>query len=538
MPLTCRVKYAGIGSAKTDLLLLKDGKEVARRTVDLSPLGPSDVHFLVAQDAPGLDPYEVRATPLAGEVSQANNAASYLLRVVDEPIRVLVLEGKPYWDSKCLVRTLAEDPAVALDSIIRLADNRLLRRTLSKATDAATRPATQAAAVPPATTQDAGAHRTETWKILTDAADVLGTPDRLRGYQIVVLGRDAEVFLTEPALANLQEWIARDGGSLVCYRGAPTTTQVNQRLAKLLPVTWTPDRESRFRVTLTDQGKDLQWVGGNAAALSNLPMLVTDTRVDANKARGVVLATRVSATGQQVPAVVYQSYGSGRVGCLEGAGMWRWAFLPPTARDGDDAEVYGSLWHSLLRWLISNSSLLPGQKMTLRTDKVSFNTGEDATVTLLTREEGAGALPGVELLADGSSEPRGARPVPAGDEPGTYRVNFGKLPEGRYHARVAGAPGDDAGVKTVFDVKLLGEEQLNLAARPDLMKRIADDSGGVVLASDDEVGKIAKVFDEYMEKAHTTAVRRVTAWDRAWVLLVVLGVWARTLVLRRSGGLV
>ena len=54
----------------------------------------------------GLYRYEVRADALPGEVTTVNNTAPLLLRVVDQPIRVLLLEGKPYWDTKFLVRTL------------------------------------------------------------------------------------------------------------------------------------------------------------------------------------------------------------------------------------------------------------------------------------------------------------------------------------------------------------------------------------------------------------------------------------------------
>jgi hypothetical protein len=544
VPLTVRIKPTGVGTTKTDVVLLRDQKEVGRRTVELTPAGPSDVHFIISQDKPGLYPYEVKAMPLPGEVSQANNSASYLLRVVDEPIRVLVLEGKPYWDSKFLTRTLAADPAVALDLIVKLTDSRFIRRTLSKAAESSTAPPQ------PKADDNATASRTETWKILTSASELLNSPDRLKGYQIVVLGRDAEVFLTDTAVANLQNWVSQEGGSLVCYRGAPTA-QANASLAKLLPVKWTPARESRLRVKLTDQGKDLQWVGGAGGGgtgidgiLAKLPMLTSASQVDSSKALAVVLATAVGpggagGGGNEMPAIVYQPYGSGRVVCLEGAGMWRWAFLPPASQQQDQEEVYGNLWHSLLRWLISGANLLPGQKMTLRTDKVSFNTTEGATVTLMTREEGAAnALPQIELFPEGADKAaQTVKPVPAGDEPGTFRVGFGKLPEGRYQARIASAPAEDAGAKTVFDVKLLGEEQLNLAARPDLMKRIAEDSGGTTI-EDDNLASIEKQFDQHMEKTRPAAIRRTSAWDRAWVLFAVLALWGITWALRRSGGLV
>jgi len=41
--------------------------------------------------------YEVRAQPLENEVDAANNSAITYLNVIDQQIRVLVLEGDPYW---------------------------------------------------------------------------------------------------------------------------------------------------------------------------------------------------------------------------------------------------------------------------------------------------------------------------------------------------------------------------------------------------------------------------------------------------------
>ena len=43
---------------------------------------------------------------------------------------LLLLEGKPYWDGKFLVRTLAADPSLELDAIVRVTENRFLMRSL------------------------------------------------------------------------------------------------------------------------------------------------------------------------------------------------------------------------------------------------------------------------------------------------------------------------------------------------------------------------------------------------------------------------
>src|SRR5439155_26960341 len=131
-------------------------------------------------------------------------------------------------------------------------------------------------------------------KVLDDVKDVLGSTEHLKVYQVIVLGSDAEAFLTDAAVTTLQNWISRDGGALVCYRGAPTV-QVNQKIAKLLPVQWSPTAETRFRVKLTNSGRDLNWWptrgSTGSSALAALPTLVSSAHVESTKPLAVVLAT-------------------------------------------------------------------------------------------------------------------------------------------------------------------------------------------------------------------------------------------------------
>src|SRR5205814_10510784 len=145
---------------------------------------------------------------------------------------------------------------------------------------------------------------------------------------------------------------------------------------------------------------------------------------------------------------------------------------------------------------------------------------------LLLREEAAkGAVPAVELRGYGISGVRTVRPVALGDEPGTYRAVFGPLPEGRYQARVAGADASDPAAGTAFEVRNLADERLDLKARPDLMARAAEESGGAVLDGTDPE-ELARLLRDHWEKTRSRQVRRVSAWDRWWVLAGVLGLWA------------
>ncbi len=542
-PLVAHVRRRGLGAPQATLVLSHDDHELERRPLTFDAQGLAQARFDLQQEKPGLYRYHARVEPAPGEVILVNNDESFLLRVVDEPIRVLLLEGKPYWDAKFLIRTLGSDPSIELDSVVRLAQGRFLRRTLTRP-----KPESRAGGSMPeaaSAAARAGDARLDNWKILASPNEVLASKDGLARYQIVVLGRDADVFLGEDSVARLREWIVKDGGALVCYRGAPAA-QLAQPLARLLPVRWSRSRESRFHVQFTERGRELRWLppaGTPGDELAHLPTLARNEQPHEPKPLAVVLATSTpaSAAGAEpgsTPVLTYQPYGSGRSVVIEGAGMWRWAFLPPQQREQSD--LYGALWHSLIRWLASGAGLPPGRAMALRADKIVFGTNEPATATLLLRQDATVSdLPRIDLEGDAPGSRKQFTPVASGDEPGTFRVLFGPLAEGRFRARIvrhdrsASPPSDEI----AFDVRGFAEEQLDRAARPDLMARIAQQSGGAVLTSG-SAGELVTQLEAAHARSRIEQVLRYPAWDRWWLLVGIIASWGSAWKLRRSAGLV
>lgn len=567
VPVSAMVRRRGKSAESVEVLLREDGRIVDRRQVTLMS-GAVDgavvdaeveVQFLLRKAAKGMYRYEIAIEPTEGEASTVNNYAMFALRVVDEPIRVLVVEGKPYWDTKFLIRALATDQAVEPTSIVRMTAGRYLERTLLRANSASNLQSETALPEPAAETRKPAAETrarvepeaspvaespvpdereiVESWRVLPgDGSDLLDQPGLLDRYQIVVLGRDSDFFLTAASIRKLKAWISNSSGSLVCYRGQPSQ-QVNEQLDGLLPVRWQANAESRHRMQLTEPGAALRWLASGspvADSLGQLPPLATATRVDQSKPLATVIASATDATGE--PLVTFQPYGGGRVVVIEGAGMWRWAFLPPSFAGHDDA--YPALWQSLLRWLVSGAGLLPGYDLTLRADKGTFTTSEPASATLLYRPEALPAQsPLVELIGESRLQPQRSTASAAGEGEGVYRVNFGALPEGRYEARVVGAANDDPSARAVFDVREIQEEQLDIKARPDLMARIAASSGGLVLDSV-PTSEIAKSLATQVAGNRPDRVKRTMAWDRWWVASLLIAIWTACWIVRRRGGLV
>ena len=534
VPAVVNVNAIGVANRPIGVELWKDGEQIEKSEITVGE-GVAETTFSVSQTEPGLYRYEVRVVPIEDEATVADNRSTLLLRVVDRPIKMLLIEGKPYWDTKFLVRRLSADQSIELTSVIRLAENRYLERTLEKS------------AMSEKVSGDGGSMEkgVEKERIVNDVDQVIST-DSLSGVQIVVLGRSAEYFLSDDSLEALRNWISRDGGSLVCARGAPSA-RISQRLGQILPVRWSMGRESRFRVSMTTQGRDLRWLAsfGDTDVLGAMPSLATVATAEQRQGLSNVLAATVdSDDGQVVPVLSYQPYGSGRTVVVEGAGMWRWALMSP--QYSEQEEVYATLWRSLLRWLVSRAGLMPGQNISLQPDRVSFDTNDVSTATMLVRTEKIPEVPRVVVRSSDNAEPKFEQEFvaqPVGQEPGIYRLNFGKLPAGQYSAepimKSADAASDEMGqsVKSAFDVRERWVERLELDARPDLMSRIADASGGAVLETADPQ-EFAEQFEEHLTRARPPKFRRVAMWDRWWIMGAILTMWAATWIVRRRSGLI
>ncbi|MEZ6128099.1 MAG: hypothetical protein R3C59_05430 [Planctomycetaceae bacterium] len=290
IPVLVELQQHGAVGYRVDVTLTgPDGTETTQQAPIL-PNGTTDTSFMIESPETGLFQYQVRATALPGEATPANNATTFQVRVVDKPVKALVLEGKPYWDAKFLLRMLTDDPSLEVDCIVRVASERYLwrklmlvdsvgdarlpregedvRRTGEGADRGVSNDGTES--------RDSRLRfqRREEMEFMDNAQSVLQDRDRLSEYQILLLGREAESYLSDMAVENIRAWIAQDGGSLVCYRGSPVA-EPNQKLSRLLPVRWATGRnavgnEERFRIQITERGDDLSWlrIGGQGAESS------------------------------------------------------------------------------------------------------------------------------------------------------------------------------------------------------------------------------------------------------------------------------
>ncbi len=527
VPMAVNLRQRGKLGEKTTLSLWRGEELVEKRDVALRPDDAVEEVFYVTHKQSGLYRYEVRAEALPGEATTANNAAPLLLRVIDQPIRMLLLEGKPYWDTKFLVRTLSNDPSVELTSVVQLAEGRLLRRKIPRHPPPAEekRPAA------------ATAGDREEWTIETDAAKLLADADALNSYQVVVLGRNTEVFLTDDALAKLRKWLVESEGSLVCFRGAPAS-QIGQRLGELMPVRWTPTAETHYNMQLTGTAQALHWLPAGKDGLSplaELPPLATAAQPEAAKALSVVLATgvvgalRPARSGDQLSARGQRTgrrrrrgghvaLGVSPAGPPEAGGNLRLALAKPRPLAGGASGpvAFAAAGPADRRDQLQRRRKRHGDPADPRLEGRAAASG--------TQRGTAGAAADLRLRATRQL----SWPVPRRPGPAARRA---------VRAPRAGRRRADPSAATAFEVRQNTAERLDVRAQPAVMQMLARESGGAVLERV-EPRLLATEFHEYLARTRPQRTARTMAWDRWWALSGALMIWAAAWSLRRRSGLV
>jgi hypothetical protein len=242
-----------------------------------------------------------------------------------------------------------------------------------------------------------------------------------------------------------------------------------------------------------------------------------------------------------VPIVTYQPYGSGQTIVVEGAGMWRWAFLAPQHAEKD--KIYPTLWQSMVQWIISQQDIMPGQELAVRADRATFLNGDRATASVSMRDPtkwlGDAAREGLSAIVQSAAGELPTRHslIASGVDNGLQRVDLGVLPVGFYTLKIVRGDADEVLAATAFEVRDPWFESLEVDARPDIMSQIARLSGGRTIQPD-QVAGLVEQFEQQTQQQQKHAELRTSMWDRPIVLIAILVGWISTWIIRRQSGLV
>ena len=359
--IAARVYQVGLDTTETTLSMrTEDG---AQRTFDIrfddKPF--VEIDLPVKETEPGHYAYELDVAPAEGERETGNNRQTVFLEVTDEHIRVLLLEGQPFWDTKFLAQSLRGDARIELTHITQLSQRRQ-KQIVTRVE--------QSQATVPASAED------------------------LAYYDVVILGRGIEHFLSADFAHLLADFVQTSGGHLVFARGraydpdTPTGRLFARELAPLEPVVFGRGLVHQQKLTLTPDGVAhpalrFEAFGFDGEQLfASMPGFDVMSVVTRAKATASVLARVAAGAGpydpDAAPALVSMRVGRGTVLAVLGEGLWRWNLLPP------GLEPYLALgdapWPSLRVDLQMAGYLPPSERVSPRLDRSTVPLGEKVTV--------------------------------------------------------------------------------------------------------------------------------------------------------------
>ena len=329
-------------------------------------------------DAPGDYVCRLRVPLQPGEIVEDNNEQIHFLKVVDEKIRVLFVDGYPRWEYRYLKNALIRDRSLQAQCLLLSADYQFPQESSPDELP------------------------------LTEFPQ---TFEALHKYDVVILGDvdpDALVATGGPTvedlLKNLERFVEEDGGGVAFSAGTLNYPRgyCNQPvLEKLLPVQLDNDlgrmvdapMAEPFRMLLTPAGRvhtvmdlttnpeeKLQLWEGRDPRRDSLPGLYWYLPVRKAKASATVLATHPLQGDRfgRHPILAVQPVGRGRTLFVGTDETWRWRFLRSD-------KYFGAFWDQVILYL-RGGKLLGGKRFDIKTDKPSYGLRDDVRIEVRARD--------------------------------------------------------------------------------------------------------------------------------------------------------
>jgi len=516
-PVRTLIERAGIGASGATVRLID---EETGATLDQRRIAPSDfdggaVEIALTHRAvdPGDAQWRVEIVPDDEDLIPGNNARRVRLALVDRPLRVLYIDGYPRWEQRYLKNLLLRERSVVSTNLL-LAPNRRYQ-------------------------QESDVELQRLPVSIEEWAE----------FDVVILGDVTSEVFSGAQLENLREHIASRGAGLL-WIGGPGAMPGAWRsgpLADLLPFTGGPES-----VTPTTEGVIVEPAATSEAAgvlrlgasiESPWPAELRDPatgwsvlrwaqriRPEALKPAATPLAWAVPAAAvnetspQRWPLIVSMRYGAGRTVYVGADEIWRWRF-------GQGELLPERFWLQLVR-LLGRESL--------------SRSGRPAALTITPRRAQV-AQPvrvAVELLdqslidaAPASISVRLTRRPEPGEEvdPLSAAVDLTLRPErrgGRVYA-AAWLPGEPGAWTAEVRESMLNAEELsdevvvshpddelrNPEADHDLLRRLAEQTGGSVLTLDD-LERLPTLLPNRRQRVINE--RTEALWDTPLALALVL----------------
>jgi hypothetical protein len=509
VPVRVQIRSKGYEKRTVEVTVSLNGRAVAQRSVSLrGGLQFEDVFFNVDVHEKGAARVEIAITPFADEATAENNRVERSVRVVNEKINVLCMEGSARWEYRYLRAMLKRDPRI----------NPTFIATRAK----------------PEMARSSSEYISRFPELREDAFQ----------YDLVILGDVDSAFFTPGEFARLEELVKDRGGSLLMLCGSrhAPTSYAGTAVERMLPVRFDPDGaweevDDSVHPVLTDEGRsslvltletdqevnDRVWT--RVAPLDRVPPLLEA------KPGATVLAELSDSRSrtEPFPLVAWHRYGAGKCMVMGTDRLWLLRF-----KTGD--KYHWRAWSQCIQFLTLSRLMGEHKRIRLETDRVTYQSDDQVQLYAHVLDDSfdpvnqSGFDIAVTKLDDSGGEPQRVTLRPDRSTPGLYEGYFSPSRPGRYRVE-ANSDDRELSSSTEFQVADINPEMANTEMQIERLRRISALSGGECLG----ILQFNNLSSLVNRAPHTTTIRTDRSiWDNGWVVaLLIMLVGCEWIVRRR-----
>ncbi|HCI91534.1 MAG TPA: hypothetical protein DHV60_03150 [Verrucomicrobiales bacterium] len=507
VPVRVHIQSQGYEQRTARLSILLNDRRVSSRTVRLDGgVQYEDIDFRVDVNKKGAAQIDVVIEPFDDEVSVANNRVTRSVRIVNEKVNVLYIEGNARWEFRYLRAILHRDPRINATFI--------------------------ASNVGPEVARNSPEHIERFPSKQEEAFQ----------YDLVILG-DVKASFFKPEELDLLEKLIRDRGAsllMLCgpmhspgsYAGTPVANMLPVRfdpeakweeIAQSVYPVLTPEGRSSLVMTLENDVdlNDRTW--SRMAPMDQLPPLLSA------KPAATVLATLSDSTArnQSYPLVAWQRYGTGKCMSIASDRLWRLRY-----KTGD--KYHWRVWSQCIQFMTLSRLMGEHKRIRLETDRSIYPVDGQCRLYAHVLDDNFESIsqPRFEVYVTNTAGGQTKELVslrPDKSQPGLYEGYFTPKTPGRYRLE---ANENDKRISSIteFQVSDVRQELLDAGMDSDNLQHIADLTGGAVLG----VRQLNKLTDLVNGEPATTTMRSERPlWDNALVVLLFIGLLGAEWILRR-----
>jgi len=448
---------------------------------------------------------KVSVSNVEGDRQPDNNTMNMRVRALTQKRRILLLDGRPRWETRYLRNMFERDEQWQINTVIA-----------------------------GATAGDAGFPRGD------GDGQFPNDPALLQPYDLIVFGEVPRALFKDDELTWLRDFVANRGGAIIFIDGPRQRLKeyAGTALAPLFPVEWKAPaaRDQGMKLSLTERATTFAPFAlspersQNAEVWANLPP--PHWISGAAALPGAETFVEATVSGRKLPAVVARPFGAGKVLYQAFDDSWRWRY--------EVADQYHvRYWNQIADWLAELPFAVREKLISLDAGALVYRPGDSADLRVRLRD-GQGrpvtnAAVDAVLFRDGRRVAT-IRLTPDENAGGLFRGRTAALEPGAYEVGVESAAlaERDARARTGFKVEPLETGELTqLSLNEELLRQMSGLTGGEYLREEN----IDRLVDLLAPMSQGRVVESDTVlWQSYWWFVpIVLLLTAEWIIRKRVG---